>query len=224
MFEVVPSPARKRPSPPSGASRGSRARAAALLALLPAAQLGGCGSCGGPSPAPDAAIPDAGADAPTAVLQVPPGPTPSSDYPGLPAIDLACVAGTWVTAPVACACPPASSLDHTAECGAKDCHQTAALFLQAGGQAIRASVRFSKSKGTLSAVGGKAISGEWKYFDDAELMLKFEGNAKYTPTECQGDDLIPKGEAPLSAPPPPLLAALTWAELNDHWTAVPYSE
>ncbi len=215
MFEVVPSPARKRPAPPPGA------RAAALL--LAAALLGGCGSCGGPPPAPDAAVPDAGADAPTTAIDAPPGPTPSSELPGLPQIDLACVVGTWATASVACACPPASSLDYTAECGAKDCHQADALFLQAGGQAIRASVRFSKSTGTLSAIGGKAISGEWKYFDDAELMLKFEGNAKYTPTECQGDDLIPKGEAPLSAPPPPLLAALAWAELNDHWTAVPYS-
>lgn len=210
MFEVVPSLSRKRAVSPHAALA-----AAALLA-----------GCGGAPPEPAAPIPPESREPAPAISargDVPPGPTPGPEAPGLNVIERACVIGTWVTAPVACACPTKGAAEYTPECAAKDCLQTDVLLLREGGKAIRAAVRFSANTHTLSAPSGKATTGEWKYFDSAELMTKFEGNAKYTPTECKDNQLIPKAEAPLSKPHPDLQAAITWAAWNNVWTSVPYA-
>lgn len=228
MFEVVPSPAHhprkepRRPLPPRAAGRSrSPSRALAASAPLAAALAAAAGCVSNVDSRPPSTQTPGGGQV-HQLGDVPPGEEMTDESPSSNLLVTPCVVGTWVIAPGPCACPAAGAADDTVECSSPDCAQTLALVLRQGGQAFRATVRFSAQTRTLSAIGGHATCGEWHYFDDGELKLAFEGNEKYTPTECDGAALVPKGEPPMERPAPALGDAISWALWTGDWTEVPY--
>lgn len=136
--------------------------------------------------------------------------------------EVPCVVGAWITAPRECACPAPGAPGDTPECAEDDCQEVDLLLMIPDGAAFRATLRVSRAAAELSAVGGAPRAGAWEHLDDGELRLEFEGNAFYTPTECRGDELQPKGQPALHRPPPALDTSIFWAWLTDEWTSAPY--
>ena len=214
MFEVAPSPARH----PARSTSRALAAAAPFAAAALVATAGCVSSIDAPPPGP----PPPACEQTPRMGDVPPGAEMELESPTTDALLVPCVVGTWVIAPAPCACPPEGAADYTVECAAPDCAETLALVLRQTGQAFRASIRFSGQTRTLSAIGGQASCGTWHYYDDGELELAFEGNKKYTPTECAGGELVQKGEAPMEKATPALRSSISWAVATGQWTEAPY--
>ena len=130
--------------------------------------------------------------------------------------------GVWITPPAACECPPAGDEGFTRECTASDCQEVELLLLWPCGDALHGTLRYSAERERLSAAGGDPAEGTWHHYDDGELRLEFEGNAIYTPTECEADLLQRKAHPPMSHPPLPLEEAIVWAWFTGDWASAPY--
>lgn len=202
MLEVRTSPARRRP------------RVVAALRRIAAAIATGAAFAGCVAP------PDQGTD--TEGPDTHPASAPAGYGQELSALYEPCIAGAWITPPRACACPAARDPDFTPECTASDCQETDLLLMSSWGDAVSAALRYSGDRQGLSAVGGDPREGTWSYHDDGELRLELDGNAIYTPTECDDGELQMKAHPLMTHPPAALDAAIFWAWLLDEWTDVPY--
>lgn len=136
--------------------------------------------------------------------------------------EASCPAGAWITPPRRCACLKAGDRASTAECVATDCRESDLLLLLPSGAAFRATIRYSAADLRLSAAGGRAGEGTWRYYDDGELRLDFEGNSTYTPAECQDGALQMKAHPLMRRPPSELDEAIFRAWFTGEWTDVPY--
>lgn len=137
-------------------------------------------------------------------------------------LEVPCLPGAWISPPRACACPATRDPHFTPECTASDCQEADLLLLLPCGDAVSAVLRYSGDRQGLSAVGGDPQEGTWSYHDDGELRLELDGNAIYTPTECDDGELQMKAHPLMTHPPAALDAAIFWAWLLEEWTDVPY--